>query len=738
MRRLCTSKPLPPPSLRPGLNDSVTSSPAAGPLRIALAGNPNSGKTSLFNILTGAHQHVGNWGGVTVEVKEGRASVDGRKARIVDLPGTYSLSAYSMEERVARDFIIEERPDVVINVIDATNLERNLYLTVQLIELGIRPVLALNMWDEVQSKGIRIDCDLLSRLLDLPVVSTNGKTGENADVLLKRAIDIGEKRTPAQDLRSINYGLEIEKALAALISMPQFQAAPVAPRWAALKTLENDTAVIAQIETIDGGPQAVTAARDMMKKIELTIGEDTESLIAEARYGFIAGALRQVLSKPLIDRVEISDRIDRVLTHPVWAFPVFFLFMWLLFQATFSLGAFPKSWIEMLFGLMGSLATMLLPAGWFRNLVVDGIISGVGGVAVFLPNILILFFGIAIMEDTGYMARAAFITDKLMQKVGLHGKSFIPMIMGMGCNVPAIMAARTLESPVDRIKTVLLAPLISCSARLPVYVLFAGALFPRHAGSVVFLYQFVLGTVSFFAMAWIFKKTLFRGEQFPFVMELPPYRLPTFRSVAIHMWHRAEHYLKKMGGVVLIFSIVIWVLSSYPVNKAAAAAFDREIGQLRATPSLTQEEKESRVASLEAQHRTAMMKHTFIGQIGTAMEPLVRPLGYDWRGAVSLATGFVAKEIVVSSMGVLYSSGRNAVNDDEQLSREIARNFTPLAGISFMLFVLLYTPCIVALVTVIRELRDVKWSLFSLTYQIAFAWIAAFLVYQGGRLLGLE
>jgi ferrous iron transport protein B len=705
-------------------------------MTFTLAGNPNCGKTSLFNSLTGAHQHVGNWGGVTVEVKEGECTYGGRRCSVVDLPGTYSLSAFSMEEKVARDFLMNTKPDVVINVIDATNLERNLYLTVQLMELGIRPLLAFNMWDEVQAKHLQINIPLLSKLLDVPIVTTIGKTGSNSKSLLATAFAMADKKESVYTKHLCDLPQELTKIIDEIASDPLFTQIPLPPQWAAMKLLENDRFVAEIVSTYNGSERIIEKIRKDISDVKALLGEDPESLIVEARYGFIAGALKETLKKPAGNRIEITDQIDKILTHQALAFPVFFFFMWLLFQATFVLGSFPMELIEHLISFAGTLITHLMPDSLIRSLIVDGIISGVGGVVIFLPNILILFFGIAIMEDTGYMARAAFITDRIMHKVGLHGKSFILMLMGLGCNVPAIMAARTLESEIDRRKTILLTPLISCSARLPVYVLFAGALFPKHAGNIIFLFQFVFGTLSFFIMAYIFKKTLFKGEDHPFVMELPPYRLPTLKSVMIHMWQRAGHFLKKMGGVVLIVSVAIWALGKFPVNTTLKNNYLQKSNQIKIS-TLSENDKTFKVDSLKNIYNSEQVHQSYIGQIGNALVPFFKPLGFEWQEAVALLTGFVAKEVVVSSMGVLYATGDGG-DRNERLTTAVKEHFTPLKGLAFIMFVLLYTPCIVTVVTVVRELKSVKWSTFSIVYQIVLAWGMAFTIYQGGKLIGLH
>jgi ferrous iron transport protein B len=708
-------------------------------LRIALTGNPNSGKTSLFNRLTGATQKVGNWGGVTVEIKEGTARFGKDQVTIIDLPGTYSLCTCSMEEQVARNFIVDEKPDVVVDVIDATNLERHLYLTVQLLELGVRPVLALNMWDEVKSKGLDINTELLSKLLGLTIVPTNARTGEGVQELLAAAVKQGSDKINISADFAVRLPDELETAVIQLkTEVEALGEIKYNRRWLALQLFEQDRQIESIIRGLPQGNQVLTLRDRLLQSLSKMLGDLPESYIAESRYGFIAGAVKETVKQTRPNRVEISDQIDSVVTHRFWAYPIFILFMWALFQATFKLGEYPMGWIESLFDWLQGVVSSSLPQGVLRDLISDGIIAGVGGVIVFLPNILILFLGISIMEDTGYMARAAFITDKLMHRIGLHGKSFIPMIMGLGCSVPAIMAARTLESRKDRIKTILLTPLVSCSARLPVFVLFAGALFPHHAANVVFLFQVVFGFGAFILMGFVFKHTLFKKEEdYPFVMELPPYRMPTLQSILIHMWQKTEHYLKKMGGVVLVFSVILWWMGAYPKAPEIESQFDQKIEAAKLVHTVSDDEKSEQIQKLQSQKHAAVMEKTYIGRIGRFIEPVVKPFGSDWRGAVSLVTGFVAKEVVVSSMGVLYAVGDEVDEQSEGLRMVLKENFTPLSAFSFMLFVLLYIPCVVALITVIRELKNWKWSLFSVGYQLLLAWTAATLVYQVGKIAGL-
>ncbi len=719
-------------------------------ITIALAGNPNAGKTTIFNHLTGARQKVGNWSGVTVEKKEGSLEYRGTRIKVVDLPGIYSLTAYSVEEIVARDFILEERPDVVVDIIDASNLERNLYLATQLIELNIPLVFAMNMVDVARARGIMTDFPQLSRLLGVPIVETVGTRGMGIDELLDTVLEVCQGSDPVSRHVHVNYGQEVEKEIRRLREeirkYPEFNRRYY-PRWVALKLLEKDTSVWEKVEAAarEGiiPPEGVKAIREQVDESRANIArlfeEDAETVIAEARYGFIAGALKETMRLSARAKQTVSDRIDQVLTNRILGFPVFVLFMYLLFQGTFTLGAYPVAWIETGVELLARIADHIIPAGLFHDLMIDGVIGGVGGVIVFLPNILILFLGISLLEDTGYMARAAFIMDRVMHTLGLHGKSFIPLLMGFGCNVPAIMAARTLETRRDRLLTILINPLMSCSARLPVYVLIAGAFFPGREGNIIFAIYF-LGIALAIIMGQIFSRTLFKGETTPFVMELPPYRMPTLLSVMIHMWEKTKVYLQKMGGVVLAFSVVIWFLGNFPKDiqyspelVSARQAVEKTLGQCEVTGGSSarcQELKQKR-DEIERAMENQRLASSYIGRIGHAVEPLIRPLGFDWRLGVSLITGFVAKEVVVSTMGVLYQAGDSETGSVGLVNALKKSGLTPVTAFGFMVFVLIYVPCMVTVVTIWRETGSIGWTCFTVGYLMTLAWIMAFLIRAG-------
>lgn len=704
--------------------------------RFALTGNPNSGKTSIFNAATGANQKVGNWGGVTVDVKEGTIRRGGDKITLIDIPGTYSLSAYTMEELVAREVIIRGDSDVIINVLDSTNLERNLYLGIQIMEMGRPMVFAFNMSDELHRSGATIDIQALSRLFGIPIRYTVGRNGEGVDELIDEALQVARGSHPASRPVTVNYGSELESAIELLsrrIEESGMERGGITVRWYALKLLEGDEEIAGRLRDACGSGKAAPVFEEIASvqaEIERIFGEDAATLISERRYGFIIGALSETMNKPRLSRVSVSEKIDNVLTNRYLAYPIFGAFMWLLFQATFGLGAYPMAWIETGVDLLRRLVLDSLAPGPLRDLLAEGIIAGVGGVLVFLPNILILFLGISILEDTGYMARIAFIMDKVMHRIGLHGKSFIPLLMGVGCSVPAIMAARTLESKKDRTLTILIAPLITCSARLPVYILFTGAFFPEQAGNIIFLLYF-MSFAAAFAVGWLFRKTLFKGEEYPFVMELPPYRVPTLRSSVIHMWEKAKHYLQKMGGIVLVFSILIWFLGNYPAQDELVRRYEAEMAVEQAAGNV------EAAGELSVEMHREKVRASYIGRAGMFIEPAIAPLGFDWRMGVSLLTGFVAKEVVVSTLGVLFTVDDEADEVNSELREALKSNYSPLTGFAFLIFVMLYTPCIVAFITLIREIGSWRWSLFSLGYQISLAWIASFIIYRAGLLAGL-
>ncbi len=704
-------------------------------LKIALAGNPNSGKTSIFNAMTGARQKVGNWPGVTVEKKVGALSFRGYDIEVVDLPGTYSLTAYSVEERVARSFIVEESPDVVIHVVDTGNLARNLYLTVQLMELGVDLVLDLNMWDEFEDSGATLDLDKLHVMIGAPIVTTVASREEGIRGLLDAAIDLVENREEHHRHVPISYGPHVNDVLTELIGLIEkcdeiASAAPV--RWTAIKLLERDPQAmkLASCNT----PQAAIvreAVERLTRHIQNATGSDAEKVISEGRYGYIEGALREALTAQTSDRMEVSRRIDEVLTNRFLGYPVFLFLMWVLFQVTFRVGDYPEVWISRFVTWLGTTLGGILPASMLSSLLVDGVVGGVGAVIVFLPNILILFLGVAFLEDSGYMARAAFLMDRLMHSLGLHGKSFIPMLMGFGCSVPAIMATRTLESNRDRILTVLLVPLMSCSARLPVYLLIAGTFFAERAGTAVFAI-YLIGIVMAMVMGRLFAATLFRSAPAPFVMELPPYRLPTAKGLLVHMWERSKIYLQKMGGVILVASIILWFLGAFP-QVGGQSVYEREVAALHAqgTPAAM-----AAAERLERDRAAEQIETSYIGQAGKFIEPVVAPMGFTWEMGVSLMTGFVAKEVIVSTMGVLYHAG--AESNDESLQAELSNpksGVTPLAAFAFMVFVLLYTPCIIAVMAIKRE-AGTRWMWFSIGYQTALAWLMSFGVYRIGMILG--
>ncbi|MCF8050983.1 MAG: ferrous iron transport protein B [Desulfobacterales bacterium] len=722
------------------------------PISIALAGNPNSGKTTIFNNLTGTRQKVGNWPGVTVEKKEGKIRYQGVELLIMDLPGTYSLTPFSIEEIVARNFILDEHPEVVVDIIDSSNLERSLYLATQLRELDCKVLFVLNMTDLARNRGIKIDTEKLSELLDVSVVATVGNKNQGMDLLLETAVRLAESNTDVAQRRRVRYSKDIEAAIVELQRHLEAQygdTLPYNPRWTAIKLLEDDKVVKERTAAAVGerGADIFEYVVRLRERLMDRYAEDPEIVMTDERYGFIAGIIKEVQVLSTRRRVDVSQNIDLVLTNRFVGFPIFLFFIWAMFQLTFTVGDYPMQWIEAGVGMVSALLDTLLPQGLFKNLLVEGIVAGVGSVIVFLPNIVLLFFFIALFEDTGYMSRCAFLMDKIMHLIGLHGKSFIPMLMGFGCNVPAIMAARTLESEKDRLLTILITPFMSCAARLPVYIVLAGTFFGAKAGTVIFSI-YLLGIALSILTGRLFRSTLLRGADAPFVMELPPYRVPMFKSLMIHMWDRSKMFLKKMGGVILIGSVVVWTLSAFPRDidysidydqkrQQIAADYDRRMAEAQgAELDALKKENASSLGQLEHRRRFERAEKSYMGKIGKAISPIFSPLGIDWRNSVALVTGFFAKEIVVSTLGVLYAVGDE--NESEALQQALQdSDMTPLSAYAMMAFVLLYVPCIATVTTIRQETGSSGWMLFSVVYSTALAWAVAFAIYQGGRLFGL-
>ena len=705
-------------------------------INVALVGNPNCGKTSLFNVASGAHEHVGNYSGVTVDAKEGFFKYQGYQFRLVDLPGTYSLSAYTPEEIYVRKHIIEDTPDIIINVVDASNLERNLYLTSQLIDMNVRMVVALNMYDELQASGNKLDHEKLSQLMGVPMVPTICRSNFGIDELFHHVIDIYEgsdfvtkniqknvRTEVMEDLESwhkdyipnhqegeheffrhihINHGPVIEKAIDEIKKVLAYNEEirhKYSIRFLAIKLLERDKDIEEIVMNFPNGADIIKVRDKEGFLIQKSLNEDTEQAITDAKYGFITGALKETFTDNHLEREQTTKVIDSIVTHRIWGYPIFFLFLYIMFECTFVLGEYPMMGIEWLVEQIGKLVDNTMSNGPLKDMVVDGIIGGVGGVIVFLPNILILYFFISMMEDSGYMARAAFIMDKIMHRMGLHGKSFIPLIMGFGCNVPAIMASRTIEDRKCRLITILINPLMSCSARLPIYLVLVAAFFP-HIASLVLLSIYAIGILLAVLMARLFSRFIVKGTDTPFVMELPPYRMPTGKAILRHTWEKGAQYLKKMGGIIMVASILIWFLGYYPNHHSYATTAEQQ-------------------------------EHSYIGQIGKAIEPAIKPLGFDWKLGIGLLSGVGAKELVVSSLGVLYTNEEDI--ESVNLSNRIP--ITPTIALAYMLFVLIYFPCVATLAAIKQESGSWKWALFTAFYTTALAWIVAFIVNQIGILL---
>jgi ferrous iron transport protein B len=710
-------------------------------IQIALVGNPNSGKTTLFNIASGSKEKVGNYAGVTVDSKEARYKQSGYTFSIVDLPGTYSIKSYSPEEIYLRNYIFDNKPDVIVNIVDASNLERNLYLTTQLIDMGVQIVIALNMYDELQKKGDVLDYTSLGKLLGVPVIPTVSSKGKGIKDLFNKIIEVYENREPVVRHIHINYGIEIENSINEIQSKIKIEENRsftniISARYLAIELLGNDKEFSRNITRCVNSDEIIQTANKEYLRLEKLFSDPVETVITDLRYGFISGALQETLKVNKIERLRKTRIIDNYLTNKYLGIPIFVAFMWLTFYTTFKLGGYPKHWMEMGTAKLAELFTNILPVGIIRDFFVEGIIGGVGGVIVFLPNIIILFLFISFMEDTGYMARAVFIMDKIMHKIGLHGKSFIPLFMGFGCNVPAIMATRIIESRRDRLITMLITPFMSCSARLPVYILFISAFFAKNQGSVLFL-LYILGMIFAILSALILKRVFFKSADVPFVMELPPYRVPTIRSIIKHVSFRTGLYFRKIGGVILLASIIVWILSNFPRSVSFSKDYSAEIAKIE-NSQLNDKEKEASVNVLINEQKVEKQEGSFIGIIGRSIAPLMKPLGFDWRLSVSIISGLAAKEVVVSTLGVLFQTDNHyekaSLVEKIQTQTDDAgkKLFTPLMAFSFMLFILTYFPCIGVIAAIKRESGSWKWAAFTVVYTTCIAWLLSFSVYQVG------
>ena len=663
-------------------------------INVALVGNPNCGKTSLFNFASGAHERVGNYSGVTVDAKEGFAEFEGYRMKLVDLPGTYSLSAYSPEELYVRKQLVEDTPDVIINVLDASNIERNLYLTTQLMDMHLRVVCALNMFDETERRGDQLNIDTLSGLMGIPMVPTSFRTGRGLPELMREVIHIFESQEGHDNYYRhihINHGHEIENGIANIqkfLKGNDLLRLRYSTRWLALKLLEKDSEAERVIRELPEAEQIIEVRDVAVHRVKEETGTDSETAIMDAKYGFIRGALQEAGYEmgTKENTYKVTHQLDALITNRWLGFPIFFFLLYLMFEATFTLGQYPMDWIDAGVSWLGDFVSQNMSEGPLKAMLVDGIIGGVGAVIVFLPQILILYTFISFMEDSGYMSRAAFIMDKLMHGMGLHGKSFIPLIMGFGCNVPAVMATRTIESRRSRLITMLVLPMMSCSARLPIYIMITGAFFSVRYQSLVMMSLYVIGIVLSVIIARVLSTWVIKGEDTPFVMELPPYRFPTAKAIFRHTWEKGKQYLKKMGGVILVASIIVWALGYF--------------GTMGVAPSL---------------------EDSFIGLMGKAIEPLFLAQGFDWRLDVSLLAGIGAKEIVASTIGVLYG--------------DAGYNFSPLTAYAFLLFVLIYFPCIATIVAIKNESGSWRWAFFAACYTTLLAWVVSAVVYQVGLLV---
>ena len=694
-------------------------------ISIALVGNPNCGKTTLFNHLTNSKEHVGNYSGVTVGATKSTLERNGYHFDMTDLPGTYSLTSYTPEELFTRNFILQEMPDIVVNVVDASNLERNLFLTSQLIDMDIKVVIALNMYDDLLASGSKLKLKKLAKLTGIPFVPTTASSGEGLEKLMEKLIDVYEDRDPVVRHIHINYGEEMEKSIDLIrreIKKDKPLSATFSSRYLSVRLIEKDPEALTALESSSNYQSIKEVTEREISRLEVRLNEETTQLITDAKYGFIAGALKECYEPGVMRRTIFTEKIDKVMTDKYLGFPIFLGLMFLTFYATFALGALPTEWIMKGVTLISDGFAAIMRQGMLKDLLIDGIIRGLGSVIVFMPNILILFFFISLMEDTGYMARAAFIMDKLMHKMGLHGRSFIPMVMGFGCNVPAIMATRTIRNRGDRLLTMMIIPFMSCSARLPVYVVLISAFFPNYP-ALVFIGIYLLGIAIAILFSKILNRTLFKRKETPFVMELPPYRMPVLRNSLLHMWDKASQYLKKIGGTILVAVVLIWALEYFPRN-------EQVVGQSSTSTTLN-----------STVRPVSQMEQSYLGRIGHAIEPVIRPLGFDWRMGVSLIAGIPAKEIVIGTMAVLYGT-ENDQHKNEPLQTSLQNQlyetgpkagehvFNQAVALAFLVFVLLYFPCIAVIASIKRESGSWKYALLTVLYTTAAAWIGAFLTYQ--------
>lgn len=712
-------------------------------ITVALVGNPNSGKTTIFNFASGQNERVANYSGVTVQAKEGKIEHNDYKINMFDLPGTYSITEYTPEELYVRQHIFEKQPDIIVNVVDASNLERNLYLTTQLIDMNLKVVIALNMYDELEKSGAKFDYKHLAEMIGIPIIPTIARKGEGIKELLDKIIDVYEDKDPIVRHIHINYGDVVEssiKSLQKLIKQNEKIKYLYSTRYIAIKLLEKDKEILKILANCHNVEDIKKQAEIEIKKIEEFYKDQSDNVITDLKFGFISGALKQTYQEGKIDTRKLTAQIDKFVTNKYLGFPIFILFIWLSFEATFYIGSFPADWLEYGVENIKNFVSNYIPDGSLKDLILDGIIGGVGNVLVFLPNIMILFFFISFLEDIGYMARAAFIVDKIMHKIGLHGKSFIPLMMGFGCNVPAVMATRTLENPKDRILTMLIIPFMSCSARLPVYLLFISAFFEKNQG-LILTSIYLTGIIFAGLISILFNKLFFKGQDVPFVMELPPYRFPTLKNSLLQMWSKASAYIKKMGTVILGISIIIWFFSNYPKDEKLIKQYDDKIQSVTTATNLDSNAKNNLIAEIEKEKLATFQQNTILGKLGMFIEPAIKPLGFDWRVGIAILSGLSAKEVIISTLSIIYKTGDDEFSLKEKLKMAEFTDgenkgkpvFTPLTVLTLLIFVLFYFPC-VATVVAIKNESNWKWALFSIFYSTFFAYLLAFVFYNIGKL----